>query len=531
MRLVRVRVDRAQSCGGLLDGVDLVLPAHRSGIVAPICFVGRNGAGKSQLLQLIAEIFQAAWHQTRPKEERETSNAESLFELQYERSGEPNLIRLRRVRTGRRIGLIEMAKRDEEGEWIDVPSDAPEYANLLPPLIVGYTSGDNQTLSLPFFISRSGYAADVRDAAWPNARERFGPGTDVLENRLLMIDYATHLEVLVANLLLNGPEKRRAMLTHACLDDLASFRCIIQLNHLGKSAPPGAPPHRKGIQLTDELEQTIDTLTRCATCWSYDPDREIYTFDYLVDDQLRRAFATYYTDAQHLYRALHKFSLLNDIAIPKPSRDRLRREIETRRFAARLPEPQDENKVFRFEQIGLSRTVDGRSEILDYVSLSDGEHQFAQILGIFLMIEDDGVVFLLDEPESHFNPVWRQRFTKLLSDLPGVRGSQDVLMTTHAPFVPCDLPREQVVIFSKDGGTLTLSPPKIETFGASFDRILEACFDVDPPISKVAQDKLNELMLSDSELEISQGLENFGPSVERSFLADRLRKMRQNRSG
>jgi hypothetical protein len=214
--------------------------------------------------------------------------------------------------------------------------------------------------------------------------------------------------------------------------------------------------------------------------------------------------------------------------IPRPARDRLKKEIETRRFASRLPEPQDEDKVFRFEQVRFRRSNAGSAaRILDYVSLSDGEHQFAQILGVFSMIRDRNALFVLDEPESHFNPQWRIKFTKMLLDLPiQNRGAQEVLLTTHAPFVPCDLPRTQIFIFTKNSdGDVSIVSPEVETFGATFDRILETCFSIRPPISQIARDEISKLLTSESVDEIRSALERLGPSVEKSFLADRMRQL------
>jgi hypothetical protein len=179
--------------------------------------------------------------------------------------------------------------------------------------------------------------------------------------------------------------------------NLASFRCVIQLHH---SAAPGG-----GVKLTPELQTYVDVFRKLATCGDHEPRKDINTLDFFVDDALREGFAHYFKTAGDLYRAFHKISLLNDLAIPRAARNRLQRDIDSRRFASRLPEPQDEDKVFRFEQVSLCRRTDNGSRLLDYVSLSDGEHQMSQILGIFSMIDTPGALFVLDEPESHFNPL------------------------------------------------------------------------------------------------------------------------------
>jgi hypothetical protein len=157
MRLIYLRVDRALSCGGLLDGAELaVTRSHDERSLAPLCLIGPNGAGKSQLLQLIAEIFQVAWHQYSGTEERLSSNNESLFEVRYRMSSptEPSrIVKLVRESSGRTVGPIQMEiMRDEDGEWQVIEIDSSSFGENLPSLIIGYTSGDNETLSLPFFV-------------------------------------------------------------------------------------------------------------------------------------------------------------------------------------------------------------------------------------------------------------------------------------------------------------------------------------------------------------------------------------------
>ena len=135
--------------------------------------------------------------------------------------------------------------------------------------------------------------------------------------------------------------------------------------------------------------------------------------------------------------------MLNDLTIQKATRERFRRDTRARCFASRLPEPQDEDKVFRFERVQFVPA--GGGDPVDYVSLSDGEHQLGQLLGTLCMLSFTGVMSALDEPESHFNPQWRVRCISRILDLPtndGVRRSgdktgkaaeQECILTTHVP--------------------------------------------------------------------------------------------------
>jgi restriction system-associated AAA family ATPase len=536
MRLIRLNIVSADTCGSLLDGLDLSFRSIFDPINSfdPLCLIGPNGAGKSQFLQLISEIFQSVFHAIIPDQERIEGNPSILFEIEYliSISEEQHHVKISRLKDkSGKVSLVISEIIDGEENFHDLKSD--KVKDFLPSLIVGYSSGDNETLSLPFLISRSGYAKDVADMANGKSKK-----TSLPETRLMLIDYGTHLEVLVANLLLGKSEHHGEILSHARVNNLHSFRCVIQLAH---SAVPKSPrkkgmpiPIRKGIQLTDELEQYLENLKKCATCFDFKEETETYILDFFVDEATIFAFKKYWKSALDLYTALHKMAMLNDLAIPKKTRVRFSKDTKARRFASRLPEPQDEDKVFRFERVRFrSETT---KSIVDYVSLSDGEHQLAQLLGTFSMIAFPGVLFLLDEPESHFNPRWRVKFLSQLLDLPTAQGTrredsfasrQDCLLTTHAPFVPSDLSREKVLLFRRrpDLGKIEVTSPDIETFGANFDAILSQCFDVSPPISQESRSKIDELMQSTDAEYIRHEMNSLGSSVEKVLLADRLRQV------
>jgi restriction system-associated AAA family ATPase len=542
MKLLRVHVIAAQTCGGLLDGMDIRLrPADVDYFkFDPLCLIGPNGSGKSQFLQVLAEIFQAVCHACVPAEERLEGNAALLFEVEYlirpDGADAPVHVRASRKKGGKGKSPVQIEKR-EGNSWVVCSTTDDATLRLLPTKVVGYTSGDNETLSLPFLVSRSGYADDVRTAALADGPADKG----ISDTRLMLVDYSTSLEVLAANLLLSNEARRKALLEEANVLDIHSCRCIVQLAH---SAVPRAPAKRrkrssrKGVQLTAELEGYIEALKGCSTCYLYEDKTETYTFDFYINDQSRSAFAFFWASALSLYASLHKLAMLNDLAIPKRTRDRFRKDTLARRFASRLPEPQDEDKVFRFEQVRFRPR--GRNDAVDYVSLSDGEHQLAQWLGTLAMQSFSNVLFLLDEPESHFNPQWRVKAVSRMLDLPTANGrrsdggkrsqvgEQECLLTTHAPFVPSDMSRDRVFIFSKVNGQIKITHPDVETYGSTFDSILEACFGVVPPISEKSRNEIDDLRKSDDPEAIEQALPKLGSSVQKAFLRDRLRQLRSN---
>jgi len=88
------------------------------------------------------------------------------------------------------------------------------------------------------------------------------------------------------------------------------------------------------------------------------------------------------------------------------------------------------------------------------------------------------------------------------------------------------MPRNKIFIFSKnEEGKVEVRHPDIETYGTTFDTILEDCFGVRPPISKYSLEDIEALMRSDDPEEIREGMSRLGHSVEKVFLADRLQQL------
>lgn len=535
MKLLSLNIFKADTCGGLLDNLRIPFRNEQAdtGIFDPICLVGPNGSGKSQLLQVIAEIFQAVFHKYLPAEESGTPNDGIMFEIEYLINTDLNPENASRVRISRHLKSKRKSDIEveifNEGNWASV-EDYSIIETLLPAKIIGYTSGDNETLSLPFFSSRAGYAEKVRNNALDDKKR-----TEHIDDpRLLLIDYGTNLEVLVANLLLNPEVVKKNLLQMPNLKSLRSFRCVVQLN-------PKAQKKVK-VKVTQELENYITYLKSCSTCFSYNEKEKSYIFDFYVSAATNNAFAHYWQQgALELYSCFHKLAMLNDLIIPQKARLQFNRSVKDRRFASRLPEPFDEHKVFRFERVEFVSNKSGK--LVDYVSLSDGEHQLAQLLGTACMVSFPNILFLLDEPESHFNPRWRVEFIKNLRDLPTNNGKrserssvaqQECLITTHSPFVPSDMQRENVLIFKKiqavsigesDTSKIEIRRPQIQTYGSKFDSILAECFDISPPISALSRDQIDDLLKNGTGEQIRMAISELGESTARMRLAAKLSQL------
>src|SRR5690606_7169223 len=125
--------------------------------------------------------------------------------------------------------------------------------------------------------------------------------------------------------------------------------------------------------------------------------------------------------------------------------------------------------IMRFKHFDIEKEKVGKSLLSK--SLSDGEHQFLHAMGLCLLFKNTNSLFLLDEPETHFNPDWRAKFISILRDCLKTDGSdhaylRELLITSHSPFIISDSHEENVLIFRKndDTGVVTVERPDFNTF-------------------------------------------------------------------
>ncbi|OHZ04965.1 MULTISPECIES: AAA family ATPase [Salinicola] len=93
---------------------------------------------------------------------------------------------------------------------------------------------------------------------------------------------------------------------------------------------------------------------------------------------------------------------------------------------------------------------------VSFTQLSEGELQMLTVLGLMRITREDHCLFLLDEPDTHLNPIWKLRY---FDDIEGVlsadesklmQGESQILITTHDPIMVGSLKREQVHILRRE---------------------------------------------------------------------------------
>ena len=328
--------------------------------------------------------------------------------------------------------------------------------------------------------------------------------------------------ILLCNLLYNEAEALKLFELDMGLGDLKEFRIIIKrsINISAEKASEFGSKH-SAITYNDEINQytlnlvdlleanqdsserfdpMITRLKRCASCYFVDESTDTLYLDYCVNDATKKAFAENFSfevnkSPIELFQAFQVLLSLNLYTVS----DSLKSDIyksDSLYVSETIPTLASDERIMRFKNFWFNKK--GIEEPVLLKSLSDGEHQLLHSLGLCLLFKDTNSLFLLDEPETHFNPAWRSNFiSRLRACFPekdNLDASHEMLITTHTPFLISDSERHKVLVFDKDPvtNTVNIKHPEYKTLGASINKITIETFGKQETIGGYAQSLLDE---------------------------------------
>lgn len=145
------------------------------------------------------------------------------------------------------------------------------------------------------------------------------------------------------------------------------------------------------------------------------------------------------------------------------------------------------------------RFVDGE---LAMSELSEGEKQLLTVLGLLKFTKDDESLILLDEPDTHLNPLWKWKYLDYLDKVVKRHSTTQIIFCSHDPLVIGNLKKNQVQIFKKDSeGKTEAFNPFISPREMSVSKILTSeLFGIPSIMSKKLEDLLNEKRFLQSKL-------------------------------
>jgi ABC-type cobalamin/Fe3+-siderophores transport system ATPase subunit len=214
-----------------------------------------------------------------------------------------------------------------------------------------------------------------------------------------------------------------------------------------------------------------------------------------LDDVLRFSFAP----IQHKARL--------DVSYKKTeTQDRLYLYLRDKQTFSDLIEFKYKNKIALFnalESIHISdmlhdvkikvkkENVDGE---LSMSELSEGEKQLLTVIGLLKFTKDEESLILLDEPDTHLNPMWKWKYLDYLDKVVKRKENTQIIFCSHDPLVIGNLKKNQVQIFKKNTeGKTEAFNPYISPREMSVSKILTSeLFGIPSLMSKKLEDLLNQ---------------------------------------
>ena len=552
---------------------------------APFVCAGPNGSGKSNLLEALAAIFfQLEVQRVRrnflpdifqydpddnPEGIQEHEGHPNAYELEY-------LIKLskeHRSSDSPEFAHVVVIKEPDKSPWLRwenneaFPVEGFAFSTLtdkerdllLPQYVLGYSSGENEILSLPFFKMRF-----IQFDEYWNALARQLPYPGRPETRLAYLDSGFSQAILLCNLLLQNEATLQPFREDVGIEALHEFRIILRrsvpVTHKQVTAftlgeyvlpietqdghftdtsviylDPETGDYRlnllQGLEANERTERTsiVEKLKRCATLHFHDEATDTLIFDYQVNEATKQAFrANFDNSALALFQALQVLLTLNLYSVSDTLKADLYRS-NSHYASETVPVLASDQRIMRFKFMQFYKQ--GVAKPMMLKELSDGEHQLLHSLGLCLLFRETNSLFLLDEPETHFNPTWRASFITRLDSCLNSSGesSAEMLITTHSPFLISDSKPNRVLLFSKDlaSGAVQIYHPDYNTLGASINKITMLSFGKHETVGGRA-----EAVLKDVRFRFTQG-ENpddlvyeldraLGDSVEKVLLVNAM---------
>lgn len=113
--------------------------------------------------------------------------------------------------------------------------------------------------------------------------------------------------------------------------------------------------------------------------------------------------------------------------------------------------------IHKLELSVKSKTAD---VTFDFAQLSEGEQQLITVLGLILITGKDDCLFLLDEPDTHLNPIWQRRYVQLLNDFNLNDDNSHIIVATHSPLIVQAAEKADIFLYKQvDNRTIVENNP------------------------------------------------------------------------
>ena len=405
--------------------------------------IGQNGAGKSNLIEAIAQVFR--WVDLRRHEPRFHYRVDYRIKPRAGAVAQATRVTLSNVPgepairiDGKEVKRTEFEKR--KGDWF-------------PDLVFGYYSGSGSRLEETFDQHQANY---YRAIARNNDESSC---FEALTARRLFYCRPVH-GVLALLALFAFPETQVGRELQAKLG-ITGFHSALVLfrepwyakggkatkasdaaNFWGADGPAG----RTAAKLKELAFHPFGLTGNAIDDYRDKKQDEAQFATFLRNTDVLKAFGRAYSDDGDMFHAL---------------------------------EALDVSDLVREVMVWVTRDNDDSGDV-GYSDLSDGERQLLMVLGLIRISRGKRVLFLLDEPDTHLNPHWQHSYLDLIKEWTGIAADAEkchIVLTSHNPLTISALTRDEVrVLTEHEDGRVRAQPPYADPKGMGFTATLTEIF-------------------------------------------------------
>lgn len=435
--------------------------------------IGQNGTGKSNLIEALITIFRDV-----------DLDREAAFDYTLEYSIRGHVVRIE----------ADTARQKRPYVWVDGKAESQGYLlknrELLPAHIFAYYSGRNERIEALFqehqrrFNQRqeittdevlseqllenfTGSEADIR-AVEEAKRRRESRLKQAGDDRLRRLFYCRggHSQLVLLACLLSDDPVFQKVLKNLHIESLESALFVLKEPHRLREKRRGRKFDEQKLNEGDPrfwyargnvVSEFLDKLWQVA--WAPIEQEATKQIDFRGRTEKQKQLYLFVPSQE-------KLKLLGELV---GSTDSFFRYAE----GAYIGDLIEEVRI----------TVKKRDEHggkVNFAQLSEGELQMLTVLGLMRITHEDHCLFLLDEPDTHLNPIWKLRYfddieNVFAADEGGlIQGGSQILITTHDPIMLGGLKREQVHILRRDGNQTVVEIPDEHPQGMGITGLLKS---------------------------------------------------------
>ena len=394
--------------------------------------LGRNGAGKSNLIELLVEIFR----------DLEAGDASPFYyEIEYSIRG--HQLQLANNPAGRPKQRVLL-----NGKNITFKAFTAQPDEYLPKYVFSYYSGWNRRLEKLF----------DKPAKKLYQKWKQGGSSDNIPLRRLFYcrkDYS-QLVLLAFFLMDENPVIKEFLRDFLSIKDFDSALFVMHKPFWRGTGKPSKNDLDNGDPIFWYAKGAFQTFTDRLWRHAIAPIRN--------EETITKDFRDRTEVQERLYLYIKDKDTLKELMYPG--------ENETHFFAhlegLSLCDLVDEVRVtVEHTQAGLIR----------FDQLSEGEQQLLTVLGLLHFTKGEESLFLLDEPDTHLNPAWTYEYLDLLENQVFDKSSQ-LLIATHNPLMIGGLKKQQVRLLNRhdkeDKYHISADMPDEDPIGMGVDGLLQS---------------------------------------------------------